>query len=273
MIGTQIVRRLGVVLSTALAAPASAGTLPVDLRLTASTALVAGVVPGKSYRVVYAGGVTGTLTGEFTHVLCVEPETTWWPAAEVAWDSLFITTPRGSLTLSLASARLTRGEASDAAPWSGTATWVAEGGTGSFAGVTGRGTLAITAGTDPAASANRMTETLSGTLTLDTTPPTIKRDVGGTRTPRLGPNGRPAVEIDIADAAPASGLRLVDLQGENAAVMAINGEPAASAVPYRQEFLPGTAIRRWVLLVESTNDQPPAIEASVADWAGNTARP
>jgi len=253
-------------------APVAAGMLAVDLRLTASTSLLAGVVPGKLYRAVYSGGVSGSLTGEFTHALSIEPETPWWPAAEVEWDSLLITTPRGSLTLSTTSARLNRGEPSDAAPWSGTATWVVAGGTGSFAGATGRGTLAITAVTNPAASANPMTGNLAGTLTLDTASPTITLDAGSTRTPLLGPNGRLAVEVDVADAAPASGLRLVEIRGKNAAVLAVNAEPiAAAAVPYRQEFLASTAIRRWTVLVESTNTLPPDIQVSVADWAGNTA--
>jgi hypothetical protein len=143
---------IAAIVGLGLAGPsAGAATLPLDLRLTATASTLVGVVPGKAYRAVFSGTLSGTFAGEFTHVLNIEPESVWWPAAEVAWDSLLITTSRGTLTLSATSARLNRGEANDAAPWSGTATWVAEGGTGSFAGVTGRGTLSITALTNPTA--------------------------------------------------------------------------------------------------------------------------
>jgi hypothetical protein len=254
------------------AAPGAAATLGVDLQLTASAAIRAGVVPGKAYRMVYTGAVSGSLTGEFVHAISIEPESVWWPAAEVPWSTLLLTTPRGTLTLSLTSARLNRGEATETAPWSGGATWVVAGGTGSFSGATGRGTLAITAGTNPAAATNAMTETLAGTLTLDGTAPVIQTDIGSTRTPLRGPNGRLAVEIDLSDAILSSGLRLVEIQGKNAAVVSVNNERVGdSALPYRQEFLEGTAIRRWTVVVEATSIFPPAVQVSLSDWAGNTA--
>jgi hypothetical protein len=268
-------RHVGLTLLALLgsAAPVSAGTLALDLQLTASSSLLAGVVPGKVYRFVYSGSVSGSLTGEFTYVSSMEPETIWWPAAKVDWDSLLISTPGGSLTLSATTARFYRGEASDAAPWSGNATWTVAGGTGSFSGATGRGTLTLTAVTNPAASTNAMTGTLAGNLTVDTTLPTIALNAGTTRAPRLGPNGRLAVEVDVADAAPSSGLRLVEIRGRNIALIAVNAEPSAAtaAVPYRQEFLASTAIRRWIVLVESVNALPPDVQVSVSDWAGNSA--
>lgn len=257
------------------AAPVAAGTLPIDLQLTASASLVAGVVPGRAYRLVYTGAVAGSLTGEFAHVLSIEPESVWWPAAKVPWDTLRITTPRGTLTLSITAARLNRGEATESAPWSGTATWVVEGGTGAFSGATGRGTLAITASADPAAATNAMTETVTGILTVDDAAPVIKLDSGSTRTPLRGPNGRLAVEIDVSDATPSGGLRLIEVQGKNAAVVAINNERvgSAAALPFRHQFLEGTAVRRWSLLVESiAAGLPPEITVSVSDWAGNSAR-
>jgi hypothetical protein len=268
-------QRISTVVATlALGAGVAAGeTLNLNLQLTASSSANAGVVPGRTYRFVYTGAVTGSLTGEFTRVLNLEPESVWWPAAEAEWDTLFVTTPRGTLTFSLASSRFTRLEASDAAPWTGTGTWSLEGGTGAFAGATGRGVVALTANTNPAAASNSLTEAVSGTITIDAAPATITLNRGSTRTPLYGPNGRAAVEIEISDATPSSGLRLIEVRGTGAAVVSVNEAASAAApLPYRCEFLPGTAVRRWTVLVEANPGViVPEVQVAIADWSGNTA--
>jgi len=250
-----------------------AETVAVSLQLTASSAVNAGIVPGRAYHYVYTGAVAGSLTGEFAHALAIRPETVWWTAAGVPWDTLRITTPRGTFTVSLSAARLIRTEASDSAPWSGTGTWTVEGGTGAFSGASGSGTLTLTALTNPAVTDNTLTEALAGTLTLDGAAPTIKLTRGTTRTPLRGPNGRPALRIDITDPNPSSSLRLVDVQAIHAIVVQANGDLIANAVPaYRREFLEGTGVKKWSVLVEALDlILPPEAKVTVSDWAGNTA--
>jgi hypothetical protein len=123
------------------------------------------------------------------------------------------------------------GEASDGAPWTGTGTWTVVGGTGVFSGASGSGTLTLTALTNPAATLNPLTETLAGTLTLDGAAPTVKLTRGTTRTPLRGPNGRPSLRIDVTDPNPSSGLRLVQVQAIHAAVVQVNSDLVANAVP------------------------------------------
>jgi hypothetical protein len=268
-------RWIGIVLATLplCSGVSAADTLNLNLQLTSSSSLNAGVVPGRTYRFVYSGAVTGSLTGEFTRVLNLEPESLWWPAAEAEWDTLYLTTPRGTLTFSLSSSRFTRLEASDAAPWMGTGTWTLAGGTGAFSGATGKGTLPLTAHTNPAAASNALTETVAGTITIDAAPPAITLNRGSTRTPLYGPNGRAAVEIEVTDATPSSGLRLVEVRGSGAAVVTVNEAAIAAApLPYRYEFLPGTAVKKWTVLVEANpGATAPEVQVAIADWSGNTA--
>jgi hypothetical protein len=270
-------RREGIAAAVGLlllaARPGGAENVAVSLQLTSSTAVNTGIVPGRAYHYVYTGAVAGSLTGEFAHVLAIQPETVWWTAAGVPWDTLLITTPRGTFTTSLSAARLIRTEASDTAPWTGTGTWTVVGGTGVFSGASGSGTLTLTALTNPAATLNPLTETLAGTLTLDGATPTVKFTRGTTRTPLLGPNRRPSLRIDVTDPNPSSGLRLVDVQAIHAAVVQVNSDLVANAVPnYRREFLEGTGVRKWSVLVEALDvNLPPEATITLTDWAGNTA--
>jgi hypothetical protein len=265
--------RVAAALGTLLlsAGPVGAETVAVSLQLTASASVSAGVVPGRDYRFVYTGAVAGSLAGEFAHALAIHPETVWWTAAEVPWDTLLITTPRGTVTLSLAAARLIRNEASDSAPWAGTGTWTVGGGTGIFSGASGSGTLALTALTNPTVTNNPLTETLTGTLTLDSAAPAVKLTRGTSRTPLRGPNGRLALRIEVTEPNPSSGLRRIELQGTNAVVVQVNSDPAAAVLPYRREFLEGTGVKKWTVLLESLDATlPPEATVTLVDWAGNT---
>ena len=249
--------------------PGAAADLAVNLQLTAKAAVSAGIVPGRAYRVVYAGSVAGSLAGEYVHALSIEPETPGWPAAGVPWDSLRITTPRGSFVAELLSARLVRSPAAEVETWSGSGTWRAVGGTGRFAGATGRGTLALAA----QVTATGRPEVLQvvGALSLDSAAPAIKIDAGTAKKPRLGPNGRLAIEYDVSDGSPSSGLRLVTVQGRNAALVAVNNEPAGRELPWRYPLREGLAVKRLILLFEALEFGSAEVQVAVTDWAGNAA--
>lgn len=248
--------------------PGAAAELTLNLQLTAKEAVSAGIVPGRAYRVVYGGAVAGSLTGEYVHVLALAPETPGWPAARVPWDSLRITTPRGSFVVELTTARLVRGASDEAESWTGTGSWRAVGGTGIFAGVTGRGTLAVTA----SVGASRRPEVLqlAGGLSLDGAAPAIRINVGTAKKPLLGPNGRLAIQYDISEGLPSSGLRLVAVQGRNAALVAVNNEPAGRELPWRYPCREGSAVRRLILRFELLDPGSDAeVQVAVSDWAGN----
>jgi hypothetical protein len=110
-------------------------------------------------------------------------------------------------------------------------------------------------------------------VALGSVAPTVKLTRGTSRTPLRGPNGRPPLRIDVTDPNPSSGLRLVEVQAIHAAVVQVNSDLVANAVPnYRREFLEGTGVKKWSLLVEALDaNLPPEATITLTDWAGNTA--